>query len=792
MIHTEPGRRIRSGLLFLILFSGLFVCNILAAQVSIKLDSMLLRLKNVQVKDTARVNLLNNLAWEYQFSDPNEGIRMAEQSLQISTQINYQKGKSEAYLGFGVCYAVQSNIDKALDNYSKALIISESIGEKGLSATINLNIGNIYFTKADFSKTMEYYNMALKSLEEIKDISRCASVYGNMGNVYYVQGKYTKSLDYQFKSLKLAQESNNLKVQGNSLAGIGNIYSKMPDYPKALEYYYKSLKIHEQTGNRKAMAGSYGSIGIVYYRQKAYSRALEKFDIARKISESIGDKRNTATTFTNIGNVYADLGENVKALENLQNALNLFTQINFQSNIASTLNNMARVNTKLNNYSEALLQYNEAYKRNTELGIKSGAMYSLIGLGGVYLSQVINADDPESKPGKSLPRPVHREFLLKSIQYTKNALVIGRELNELDPMIEAYANIAQASQLLGDWQNAYLYLDSTHTLQDSVFNLEKQQKISDIEAKRVAELNAQKTKIDLLVIRNQRIALALVSVGLILMAVLAIVIYRSLMHKKRYNKLLESEVGLRTFELRLSNERLQKAKEELEVLDLAKSEFLQIIHHEIRTPLNGVIGPVDILKQSDNPELIRKMIRMIDVSVHRLEHFSLKTLAIAEIRAKGSDIFDFKKVDLKEVVDKVTQQFNADLQKNNLTIRLIHDTQHYFVHADGRFIADCVRNILENAIKHAPAGSEININLLSSGERVLCTIADKGNGFPDKLLNTHPMPFIVEKHTDSNAGLGLYYTSLVLEAHKGELVLGNMPGGGAYVTIHLPELVEEN
>lgn len=751
-----------------------------------KLDSLKQRLLKHRAEDTARVNLMNNLVWEYQYSDPEEGIKLARSGLRIAEKLSYAKGKSEAYLGLGVCYAVLTERDSALENYERALRISESLGESELSATIYLNIGNVYFTQADFGTTMQYYEKALKVLEKAGNKSRCAGVYGNIGNVYYVQGDYPKSSEYQLKSLELAEETRNLKVQANALSGLGNIYLKKPDYPKALEYFYRSLRIHEQTGNKKALAGTYGSIGVVYYRQKAYLRALEKLNIALQKSDSLGDKRNMATTYTNIGNVYSDMEKDGLAFENFRKALHLFEEMNFLPNIASTLNNMGRTCLRMSEFSIAKSYYDRAYEINQSAGIKSGMVYSILGLGGVYLKQFETTDRQKrtnATPGLS---PEQMFGVKKAIGYFRQAVSLGRELNELDPLIEAYDNLARASELLLDWENAYRYLDSTHTLQDSVFNLEKQQKIASIEEQRVAEINRQKQEISELTIRNQWIALGLVSIGLVLMFVLVIHIYQVLRSKRKYNRLLESEVQLRTFELQLSNDRLKSAMEELENLDNARNEFLRTIHHEIRTPLNGILGPVDILKTADNPLMIKKMIEMIDVSVHRLEHFLLRMLSISELRTKGDTGIQQTLLDLKNVWAGVINQLTSTIREKKLVVNVIEEKESAPVSGDLALITICFTELLTNAIRHSPPASQIRIVIAPMDSEMTCLLTDQGPGFDTSLLNAPLNAFSTVPGSESGPGLGLYFARLIVEAHHGTLRIANNPEGGACVQLSFP------
>ncbi|MEI6576580.1 MAG: tetratricopeptide repeat-containing sensor histidine kinase [Bacteroidota bacterium] len=751
-----------------------------------KIDSMLTALKTSFKTDTAKVNLLDDIAWEYQDVSPDEGISFALQGQKLAQKLSFAKGICKSYLSMGSCYYVKSDYEKALLNFNKALDISEAINDKSTSATIYLNLGNLSFNQSDFPKTIDFYNKALKALEASREFGRFASVYGNLGNVYLVKGDYPKSLDYQLKSLESAEKSNNLKVQGNALVGIGNVYSRIPDYPKAIDYYYKSLKIFELSGNKKGSAYSYGSVGVIYYRQKNYKNAIDNFCLAEKFSILVGDKRGTGITYTNIGNIYTDQKLYKKALEYHLKALSVFKLCNSRSNIASAQNNLGNVYTELNDYPQAIFYYKNAYDLNVELGIKSGTLYSLKGMGTLYLKMVTGVSSSKTADPEFKRLFNNEENLGYAIKYSRMAVVLGKELNESDPMMEAYYNISKSFRLKNNWEYALLYSDSARALQDSMFNSENEQKIAEIEARRVDDLHDTEMKIINLNVKNQRIAIAAISLGLLLMILFALLIYRSLMIKKKYNNLLEAEVQARTAELVQANKSLQKAKEEVEVLDHAKSEFLNILYHEIRTPLNGILGSVDILKTSDSPDTTKMMVDILDQSVHRLETFSLKTLDISVLRTQGNKVLRPHYVDISKLVSDVCDMHIPAFQKKGIFLEINSSGTECFALVDESYFIKCLNNIIENAIHHSPENGKIHVETFKHEALISINVIDQGQGFTKKLLDSPLIPFNVNNHLVSDSGLGLYLTSLIAEAHKGSLDIGNNEAGGAFVKVNIP------
>ena len=126
----------------LILFFSIFTFNTLNAQ-NAKTDSLENLLKTHSVDDTARINLLNKIAYLVYKDDSLKTRRYATQSLELSGKIDYQKGKAESIWVLGLSYT-KSNKTKAFEYFQKALQTSEAIDYKyGIIRCLN-SIGIYY------------------------------------------------------------------------------------------------------------------------------------------------------------------------------------------------------------------------------------------------------------------------------------------------------------------------------------------------------------------------------------------------------------------------------------------------------------------------------------------------------------------------------------------------------------------------------------------------------------------------------------------------------------------------
>src|SRR5690606_38104854 len=123
-----------------------------------RIDSNLNVLTQVK-QDTTRVNLLNELAFSYQYKAPETGIKYGQEALQLAKNLKWPNGIAMANKNIGVNYSVTSDFSKALSYYEESL--QSGAEDKIISYTL-LSIGLIYTYQSNYPKAQEYIFKALK------------------------------------------------------------------------------------------------------------------------------------------------------------------------------------------------------------------------------------------------------------------------------------------------------------------------------------------------------------------------------------------------------------------------------------------------------------------------------------------------------------------------------------------------------------------------------------------------------------------------------------------------------
>lgn len=247
---------------------------------------------------------------------------------------------------------------------------------------------------------------------------------------------------------------------------------------------------------------------------------------------------------------------------------------------------------------------------------------------------------------------------------------------------------------------------------------------------------------------------------------------------KLMNYHLEDVVKKRTHEL-------EKANQQLSILDQAKSNFLLIISHEIRTPLNGVIGLTELLNRTNIDKDQQEYINHLrDVSA-RLVKFSDTALLITSLKI-NKQIPNIKPVGVNQLITNAIDKFKKNYRNSSLEIKVNMSAEDVLIKADPDLIMTCFFNIIENSSKFAGNNAQVEISATLIDGTINIKFCDNGTGFTDDAISHLFQLFSSGDilHAEGT-GLGLATVKLILDAHEGRIDIKNTTEGGAEVNIKL-------
>lgn len=242
-----------------------------------------------------------------------ETLEHWNESLKIFEDLKDDLGVANLLNNIAAVYGDQGDDAKALDYSLRSLKLAEHTGDKLRILSALNTIGNIYNNNPD-KKTLalEYLSKALPLSEEIGNKESYGIISENIGQIYYEQNDDVNAKKYFEMALKVL---GNTAYSPFAYSGIGKIYLRAGDFEKALEYHNKALAIAQKLDGKLYMVGALHGIASVYRQQKKYADALLYYNRATKMAEEIKAITNLKDLYEERSITYAQAGDYKKAFE---------------------------------------------------------------------------------------------------------------------------------------------------------------------------------------------------------------------------------------------------------------------------------------------------------------------------------------------------------------------------------------------------------------------------------------------------------------------------------------------
>lgn len=235
---------------------------------------------------------------------------------------------------------------------------------------------------------------------------------------------------------------------------------------------------------------------------------------------------------------------------------------------------------------------------------------------------------------------------------------------------------------------------------------------------------------------------------------------------------------------------LQTVNNELH-LSKMKSYFISTVSHEFKSPLTSIRQMAEMLVHDRVPsaERQRKYYVSILKQSERLSHLIDNILDFSKME-EGHKLFHFEKADIIPVVRAIVESFQEHTAGQGFHINLTIPEPFPDVVFDQEAIEQVMHNLLDNACKYSGDSREIEVHLLSKGNKIIISVNDNGVGIrkedQDKIFSRFYRAGDELTQSVKGSGIGLTIVKQLVEAHHGEITVESSPGKGSTFTVRLP------
>lgn len=402
--------------------------------------------------------------------------------------------------------------DSAIIYYQKASKLAnegltsdkpKKISNKILKQLIDaeLGLGLVYYRNLDYQKAMMHYQLAYNAAKSLGQHYYLGECLFNFGEVYLEQSQYPQAMKQYSEAILEFEKANNKSEIYWCYIGMGIAQKQCGNFTDAEICYEKALTIAESAAMKPEIAYCYNNLGNVYRKQGNFLKSMDAYEKALNCFNELKDDVSVSDCLNNIGNLYLDKGNPFRSLDYYNRSMNFKIVKSDNYRMISRYKNLAEAYSMLKDYTNASLFLDKAVKLAEKSGdkVQLASCYSLIGdlnfkkgnqeIGISYLKksvEIFHETGAKAEEAEVLVELAGAELLANKIP---EALQHAEEGEKLAVKVGAIKTIYNASDCLsqiwekkGDNQKSLEYIKKVLYFKDSIFSVEKNRAVEEIEA----------------------------------------------------------------------------------------------------------------------------------------------------------------------------------------------------------------------------------------------------------------------------------------------------------------------
>lgn len=665
-------------------------------------------------------------------SDFKKSIVLIEEDAQQSYAYFYKAldqatsvyNKLSLHYDYALALNRKSKNTESLKIANEGLLLPKTDSNYLLHASIYKIKIDVFNKKTEFDSSKLAINKLEQLAEKYQDNGLFSTAYYRKGALLEDNGDLTRALEAYLESMQYAEKSENPLDLASAQLHIAIFYEGIDKYDLCIDYNKKALRTFMNAENAmSSVTMVYNNIGLVYDQLKDYDSANFFLEKAYHLADSLDLKYGRYIVKQNLG--------------------------------------LIAYRTK--QYDKAIGILKEVYTFFKEQSDDYGVSLACLNLGRAYRDS--------DRPDEGL------KYMLEGYERaTKNGLI--NEIKEVaNDLVEVYVS-------KGNYERAFYYQNQEVIAKDSIYSKDKNYEIGRLESKNELDkrdfqnqLNEQEIKLKDTQIAQQATQRNLLLIGILLLAFILALIFRSQRIKTK------------------SNEALEIKNKQIKELEELKTRWFINVSHELQTPLTLVQGPVTkILKSNGLSAPHRSDLEMANRNLKQLNGLVAEILDFSKLEV-GHLTLDRSTINLSEVLRTIVASFESLAYTNEVSLK-VHIEKEYWIEADIQKIRQLVQNLVSNALKFTHANGSVEVSVAQSPQADLqVMVTDTGEG-----ISEEDIPYIFDRFFQSKnkkksrqggAGIGLSLAREVAEMHGGTLTVTSSSSGSCFKLTIPKELLRE-
>lgn len=278
------------------------------------LDELFSRLKE-EKNDTNRVDLLQDICWEFGSTNIDSALFYGKKAVRISKKIAIPDEEAVSRRYVARAYNFFGDYENAIAQLKLGLSITPTSTSLTTKGNLHMDLGNNYDASGDFKLASEHFYKSLRIFEKNGDHEKQGVVKINLCYFYYNFGDYQEMIKLAGEAEVHLNKSDDAILVAVTYTLRGIAYGELKKYDKALKAHHYALNVYKENDIQDRVSEALTTIGAIYHSQEKLDLALDYYEQALVIDKTLGSPAYLAITYANIAKVYNELGDLKKSTE---------------------------------------------------------------------------------------------------------------------------------------------------------------------------------------------------------------------------------------------------------------------------------------------------------------------------------------------------------------------------------------------------------------------------------------------------------------------------------------------